>query len=217
MILSKESKNIIAVLVAASVIALAIAWTPVAYARISFLQGDNVVESSDAVDNVSARLLLAGETTATSTSLVDLSDETNFPHNAGSAIEVSKIIFDWQTETVASTTIKVGLIASSTDSGSNVDVYWFDTVNFNSNDSDSSRQQRVLDYSDSVVKLGISSGKPSGFLANDSDLYTADFATTTQLLSPNEYINLGVGDLVMQVFSQKGIATTSAHTIYRVR
>ena len=190
------------------------------YARISSPRGDNVVASEDAVDNVLARVVVAAETTATSTSLVDLSDTTNFPHNPGNSIEVSKIIVNWSTDVIATTTLKFGVIASSTPSGANVDVYWFDEVSFSSTNptglTEFGRQEKVLDYSPSLVRLDLASGKPNSFLANDSNLYTTAFATTTSLLSPNGYVNLGVGDLVMQV-DQKGTATTSASAIYRVR
>lgn len=191
-------------------------------ARISSPRGDEIVESSDAVDNVLARLLLVAETTATSTLLADLSDYTNFPHEPGTSIEVSKIIVNWSTNVVATTTAKFGVVASSTPSGSNVDVYWFDEVSFTSSSlagatDQPGRQQAVLDYAPGVVKLNLSSGEPVSFLSNDSSLYTASYATTTALISPNGYINPGVGDLVMQIYSQEGTATTSASVLYRVR
>ena len=223
MILSKQSKSILTLFAIASVLALAVAWSSVVYARISSPRGDEIVESSDAVDNVLARLVLAAETTATSTSLVDLSDESGFPHIAGSAIEVSKIIVNWSTDVIATTTLKFGVIASSTPAGDLVDVYWFDEVSFTSSNLDGTavdqpgRQQRVLDYSPSVVKLDIASGLPNSFLANDSSTLNSTFATTTRLISPNGYVALGVGDLVMRVYDQKGTATTSATVLYRVR
>src|SRR3990167_8433229 len=157
MILSKQSQSILTLFAIASVLALAVAWSSVVYARISSPRGDEIVESSDAVDNVLARLVLAAETTATSTSLVDLSDESGFPHIAGSAIEVSKIIVNWSTDVIATTTLKFGVIASSTPTGDLVDVYWFDEVSFTSSNLDGTavdqpgRQQAVLDYSPSEI------------------------------------------------------------------
>ena len=191
-------------------------------ARISSPRGDEIVESSDAVDNVLAHLLLAAETTATSTLLADLSDYTNFPHEPGTQIEVSKIIVNWSTNVVATTTAKFGVVASSTPAGDLVDVYWFDEVSFTSSSlagatDQPGRQQAVLDYSPGAVKLNLSSGLPASFLSNDSSTLTGDFATTSPLISPNGYTAPGVGDLVMRIYSQEGTATTSATAVYRVR
>lgn len=187
------------------------------------LYNDPVTATADAIDNVAIKLVIATETTATSTLMIDRSDTTNWPHSlvGATGIQVAQMTFDWSAESNATTTLKVGVIASSTASGNVVDVYWFDEVSFTAQDLTgtlgSSRQSQTLSYSPSVIDLALSSGVPSKFLTNDSSLSTSDFATTTPLLSPNGYVAPAVGDLVLRVYDQKGTATTSVTTLYRTR
>lgn len=183
---------------------------------------DNVVAPAQLQDNVSVKLDVVGETTATSTVLVDLSDTTNFKHGRTTGtIEVSQIKVNWTTDVIATTTLKFGLVASSSPSGAVVDVYWFDELSFSSTDLSgakfSGRQEKILDYSPSAMKLDISSGAPASFATNDSSTSNSSFATTTSLISPKGYSAVGVGDLVMSIYDQKGTATTSVTAIYRVK
>lgn len=200
------------------VMSIMFAFTPVVEARTN--NNDQVVAFAQTQDTVATKLDVVTETTATSTVLVDLSDTTNFKHiRSSGAIEVFKIRVNWSTQVVATTTLKFGVIASSTASGSNVDVYWFDEVSFNSQNLGNGIEQRrtsVLDYSPGLIRLSLLSGQPASFVTNDSSLYTAGYATTSPLLSPKGYSAPGVGDLVMQVYDQKGTATTSVTTLYRV-
>jgi len=223
MLLKVKNNKCLSLLIAGLVVLSALVGYQLVEARFSEPNFDQIIEQADAVDNVQVRMEVVAETTATSTVLVDRSDVTNFPHLGAGAtgIEVAQLKVDWSTDlavATTTTTIKVGVLASSTDSGSNVDVYWFEEFSFTSTaGSFFGKQSKMVSYSPSVVKLALSGGQPSGFLTNDSSLYTTDYATTTKLLSPNGYINPGVGDLVMQVYSQVGTATTTITAVYRTR
>lgn len=190
----------------------------IAYARVN--NNDMVMSLSQQQDNVLSRLIIPAGTVATSTQLVDLSNVTNFRHvRSTGTVEISQIRFDWSTDTAATTTIKVGVIASTSPSGNVSDVYWFDSVSFASaiGTNFTGRQSAVLDYAVSAVKLDLSSGLPASYLTGDSSLSQSSYATTTTIKSPSGFANPGVGDLVAQVYDQKGTATTSISTIYRVK
>lgn len=179
---------------------------------------DQVVIQAQGQDNVAAHLEVASETTATSTVLIDLSDTTNFPHFTTNPLEISQIRVHWFTDVVATTTLKFGIIASSTLTGDLVDVYWFDEISFSSLvATDRARQQVTIDYGLSYMKMDLANGVPNSFLTNDSTTLTGDYATTTSLLSPNGYINPGVGDVVMQVWEQSGTATSTVTVLYRTK
>ena len=190
----------------------------ITYARVS-TRGDQVTERVESVDNVASHLLVAAETTATSTLLIDKSDTTNYPHfSTGSkGLELSQIRADWSTLGAATTTLKFGLVASSSSSGSIVDVYWFDTLTFSGSLAADRSQTKVLNYDPSVMRFDVASGAPVSYITNDKSLNTTQFATTSTLLAPDGYSAPGVGDLVMRIFSQQGTATTSVTTLYKVR
>lgn len=216
MILQKEINNRVATMIIIVALLFSVVGVKIAYARTN--NSDNVVALAQTQDNVSARMILPAGTVATSTVLVDLSDSTNFRHT-GASLEVSMIRFAWTTEVIATTTIRVGVVASTSPAGNVSDVYWFDEVSFSSTVSNqfNGRQEKVLDYQPSVVKLGILSNLPAGYITGDTKLNTTSYATTTKLKSPNGYINPAVGDLVMDVYDQKGTATTSVTVIYRAK
>lgn len=181
---------------------------------------DQVVRSSELVDNVAVRFELLAETTATSTIAIDLSDTTNFPHVSTGALEIAQIHIDWDSLVAATTTIKFGVLASSTDAGDLVDVYFFDSVSFSnypSGDGGLGVQSKTLSYSPSAIRFDLSSGAPSRFLSDDSLIVTAAYATTTELDSANGFINPGVGDMVMEIYGQAGTASTSITVIYSSR
>lgn len=193
-------------------------------ARISSTRGDNVVEQAVAEDVSAFKMTLPALTAATSTVLVDLSDTTNFKHIPTSGgIEVFKLRFDWSTQVIATTTIRVGVIASTTPAGNLVDVYWFDEVSFTSSSlagltDQSGRQSAVIDYLPSVLKARVASGVPSHFTTNAKDTSSPKYATTTSYTSPRGLFTVtpNVGDLVMEIYDQKGTATTSVSGLYRV-
>lgn len=192
--------------------------TSVAFARVSNRTGDEVVTSTDTEDNVTTHLQLANLSAATSSILVDLSDNSNFKHlSSTGSVDVSQIRLDWATQGAATTTLKVGVIASTTPAGNLADIYWFDEVSFISATVDTRRQTKILDYSPSVVKTRVASGVPTKIVTNDSSLSSSTYATTTKYTSPRGSFttNPGVGDLVMYVYEQSGNATTSATTLYR--
>lgn len=184
---------------------------------------DAVVSLSQQNDNVAAKLVLPAVSTPTSAILAKLSNTTNYKHISTTAgLEVSQIRVSWTTDAAATTTIKVGLIASTSSSGALADIYWFDEVSFSSTVSNqfNGRQEKTLDYQPSALKLTLSGVTPTGFLTNDISTSTSQFATTTRLMSPaSSGVSIGefpaVGDLVMRVYDQKGTATTSVSTIYR--
>ena len=215
-----KNKGVITALIGFIVLSVVVCFQ---YVEARIENNDNVQTMAETVDNVATHLVVAAETTSTSTIAVDRSDITNFPHLFVGAygIEVSQFIINWTADGLATTTGKLGLIASTTSAGNLADVYWFEEFSFASADTSGSnysgRQQKIINYSPSVLKLAMTSGTPSGFLTNDSSLSTGDFATTSPLLSPNGYIAPNVGDLVLRIYDQNGTATTTLTTIYRTR
>lgn len=188
---------------------------------------DVVFAEAQLNDNVMSRIAINATTTASSVVLVDLSDTTNFKHiSSTGAIEVSQIRINWSSDVQATTTLKFGVIASTTSAGNLVDVYWFDEVSFSnstmiSGGAGSGRQEKTLTYQPSAMKLGITSALPNGFITGDKDTSSALFSTTTAMSSPvgnqTSGSKAGVGDLVMRIYDQKGTATTSVSTLYRVK
>lgn len=205
--------------------ALVFAVTGVSVVEARQNNSDPVMALAQTNDNVVSRVSLPALTAATSTVLVDRSDLTNFKHLGSSSLEVSQIQVDWTADVVATTTLKFGVIASTTPAGNLVDVYWFDEVSFSTYNSTGSgfngRQSVTLDYGNSVVKLSVASGIPTKILTNDSNTSSSLFATTTKNASPVGLASAGsgsfpnVGDLVMRVYDQKGTATTTVTTLYR--
>jgi len=182
---------------------------------------DMVVTQAEAFDAVAAHLTLNNQSEATSTVLVDLSDNTNFFHVPSSgSIDISEIIFSaYSISENASGTAKFGVIASSTNEGALVDVYWFKTVYFDTDISKSDSWGKEIDvkYSPSVLQTRIESGSPTKFLTDDTSLLTSDYATTTDNISPNGNINPNVGDLVMDIPYLIGNATITVDILYSVK
>mgnify|MGYP001592542063 CR=1 FL=1 len=210
------------------VLALVIGFSNIDLLQARINNNDQVVATAQTNDNVAVKLNLSAIAAATSTILVDLSDTTNFKHgNSSGVLQVSQIRMAWSTDVVATTTLKFGVIASSSASGALADVYWFDEVSFSTYNSTGSgfngRQEKVIDYGLSVMKLNISSALPTSFFTNDKNTSDSTFATTTKLSSPVGLTSAGsgslpaTGDLVMRIYDQKGTATTSVSVIYRVK
>lgn len=189
------------------------------FARTSSTAGDIVTVSSEVIDNRAVHLQLVGDTTQapTSTVLVDLSDNSNFKHIPSTgAIKVSQASFTWASDTVASTTLQIGVIASTTPEGNLADVYWFDSVAFS---TDVARRASIVrNYSPSVISLALSGGAPSYFVTNEKDMSTSNFATTSTKTSPRGLFTVApnVGDLVMRVKYLNGKATITADILYTV-
>lgn len=190
------------------------------YEKLSY-QGDYVMTATqEQEENVSTIMTLPSSSAATSTLLVDLSDNILFPHDRSSGqIVVSRIEATWETDpnSVASTTLKFGVIASTTPSGNLSDVKYFDRIDFSTDDK--TYQKVVLDYTPSLMKLGLSSATTTGFITNDTDMATSSYATTTAYTSPRGVYTAkpGVGDLVMSVYKQNGTSTTTIKTFYHVK
>lgn len=200
---------------------LSITGVQIAYARSS--NSDIVSALAQTKDNVISKVTIPALATATSTVLVDVSDTTNFKHVANSNVEVSQIRVEWSADVVATTTLKFGVIASTTPAGNLVDVYWFEEMSFSTYalGTFNGRQEKVIDFGVSMAKLGVSGGLPTGVFSNDKNTSSNLFATTTKNSSPIGLASAGsgsfpgVGDLVMQVYAQQGTATTSVTTVYR--
>lgn len=195
----------------------------VAYARVSLKTGDEVVTSTDTEDNVVARLVLPSNALATSTVLVDISDNQNFRHAPSSgSVDISKIIIDHVAFASATTTIKIGVIASTSPAGNVADINWFAEQVFSTDNYRAGvinvSEQRVLDYSPSVLKTRVASASTTGFVANDISSSSTLFATTTLVTSPRGISKTlpNVGDVVVRVTDQKGTATTTVTAVYRV-
>lgn len=180
---------------------------------------DMVVTPDVAVDNRAVHMQLIGDTnqTPTSTVLVDLSDTTNFKHSPNSgAIRVSRIYTSFTSDTVASTTLQFGVVASTTPEGHIADVYWFDSVYFSTDVN--RRASQVLDYSPSVFDLRITSGAPANFVTNEKSMSTSNFATTSTKTSPRGLFTVApnVGDLVMRQNYLNAKATVTVSVLYSV-
>ncbi len=206
------------------VLAFSVMGVSVVEARVN--NADTVVALSQQNDNVTSRLTLPAIAAATSTILVDLSNNINYRHIGTQSLEISQIRVQWTTDVIATTTLKVGVISSTSASGALADVVWFDEVSFSTVGGGNAflgRQEKVLDYNNSVIKLAISSASTTGFISNDKSNSDSTFATTTKLSSSIGLTSAGsgtfpgVGDLVMRIYDQKGTATTSVTTIYRTK
>ena len=218
-ILSKEISTRMFMSIAIFALAFAITGVSVVEARQN--GSDPVTASAQMNDNVTARVKVSTSTPA-SLVLWDLSDTTNFKHTNASSLEVSMIKVTWEADAPATTTIKIGVIASTSASGALADVYWFDEVSFSTYalTAFNGRQEKVLDYQPSVLKLNLSGGTPLSILTNDVSTSTSQFATTTKLVSPVSFwqstgSNPGVGDLVARIYDQKGTATSSIQVTAR--
>ncbi len=214
------------VFVGTAIFALAFAVTGVSIVEARVNNADTVVSNSQQNDNVISRLTIPALASATSTILVDKSDVTNWKHSASNAVEVSQIRIAWTTDVVATTTLKIGVIASTSASGALADIYWFDEVSFSTIGGGNAflgRQEKVIDYGNSVAKLDIASAQSSKIFTNDVSLSSSLFATTSKISSSVGLTSAGsgtfpaVGDLVMRVYDQKGTATTSVTTVYRTK
>ena len=195
----------------------------IAYARISNYSDDEVTTSAMTEDGVMVRLTLPANDSATSTVLVDLSDNLNFRHGPSSgSVDISKIRVSNYALSNATTTIKFGVIASTSPSGNVADIYWFDDVSFTTDGNRANSvdliQDKTIDYFPSLLKTRISSATSSSFVSNDLTRSASYFATTTKYTSPRgiNSVNPAVGDVVMRVYDQKGTATTTVDLFYRV-
>lgn len=188
------------------------------YERITYGNNYQVVATQEQEESVSVTLTLPNLSAGTSTILADLSDNVMFPHTQSSgAIVVSRINFSWEAEnTTASSTIKVGVVASTSPSGAVSDINYFDTVSFNA--ANGTYQRQELNYSPSMVKLALSGATTTEFATNDKSLSNTGYATTTKITSPKGSYSTypGVGDLVLTVYDQRGNATTTAQAFYHV-
>ena len=190
------------------------------YEKLSYGGNYVLTATQEQEENVAIVMTLPSLSGATSTILVDLSDGTMFPHYQTSGqIVISRIKAIWETgpNDVASTTLKFGVIASTTPSGNLSDVKYFDRIDFSTDDK--TYQQVTLDYTPSLMKLGLSSATTTGFLTNDTDMATTSFATTTAYTSPRGAFTVkpGVGDLIMSVYKQNGTASTTIQVFYHVK
>lgn len=169
--------------------------------------------------------------------LVDLSNVNEFPHPYSGELRISQIEIGWEGRDAATTTLMFGTVASTSPSGAVVDVNYFETVSFSSgsiNYGYNPYQRTVLDYSPSAIKLGNKdsataralgvghNATTTGFLTDTTmrDLATSIFATTsTAAISPlGANINyFGVGDLVVKLSRQDGLATTTIRTTYHTQ
>lgn len=210
-------KTQIALIVVLGVVAAFLGAFHFAGARESFPNFDTVTEDAMVADLVSSHLVLPNNTVATSTKLVDLSDTTNFKHIPTSgSLEVTSFRFTFSSVNQATTTVKLGVFASSSAGGTTTDIFWFDEVTAFSGGA-TGAVEKTISYAPSVMKLDIAAGIPKYFVTGDKELNSARYATTTPILDASgRFSTPAVGDLVLQVYEQKGAATTTVSTLYRV-
>ena len=188
---------------------------------------DPVVAPTQLQDNVLSRLILTNNSVATSTLLVDVSDTINFKHGKTSGVlEISQFKINWVADSLASTTVKFGVISSTTPSGNLQDIIWFEEVSFSSlspSNAFNGRQSVTLDYQPSALKLDLTGTSTNNILSGDTSSLTTQFATTTKITSPVGDGRLGsgsfpaVGDLIMRIYDQRGAASTTVSTLYRIK
>ena len=211
-------KHIIAIMLISLVVSVGL--LTVADARNSEIRGDNVVTSTESEDNVMAQVVLENIALATSSVLVDLSDNLNLRHVAGlgGSINVSEIRMSFMALEFATATVKVGVISSSTPAGDLVDVDYFHTFEYSYVD-DGYAHEEVFALSPSLMKLAVSSATTTKFRTNDLSTSTSNFATTTALTSPRGLFSAfpGVGDLVVRVTSVNGSVTITPTAIYHTQ
>ncbi|MBU2060217.1 MAG: hypothetical protein KKB38_21100 [Gammaproteobacteria bacterium] len=212
-----QNKKLSIALIVFGVILLTGSASAFLYEKLTFSRNNQVVATQEQEENVSVTMTAPAVSTASSTVLVDRSDTLMFPHyQTDGSILISRININWDASgNSATTSIKFGVIASSTPDGSLVDVYYFDRVDFNS--AGGLSQRVTLEYTPSLMKLDLNNATTSSFVSNDTDLLTSIFATTTPLLSPRGYdiTYPNVGDLVMRIYDQQGLATTTAQVFYQ--
>jgi len=142
-----------------------------------------------------------------------------FPHVITGELRISQINVSWEADPngIASTTVKFGIIASTSPSGALADINYFDRIDFSTDDK--TYQQVTLNYAPSLMKLGLNGATTTSFLTNDTLSSSSLFATTTAYYSPlGAYKTYpGVGDLIMSITKQNsGIPTTSPNIIVKV-
>ena len=219
----KQNKCLITV--AMGFIALAVfAGVTLVYARNANVTGDEIVTTTESEDYMLGHFVLGGITAPTSTVLVDRNDTANFPHFRSTGdIRVSKIEVGWDTrENAATTTVKIGVIASTTPTGDLQDILYFDEVTFTTGTAaDRRHQKHVFDYSPAALRISSHSGTAtSSFLrTSDRDLLVPYFATTTEITSPTGRFSTfpEVGDLVLRVSQIDGTATVTVTELYDVK
>ena len=185
-------------------------------ARTSSSTRDLVVTNTDTEDNYQAHMVLPALAVSTSTVLVDISDVTNYPHfvNAGS-VDILNFRVSATSDIAATTTVKIGVVASTTPAGDISDVYWFDQIVLNTNTA--VPNSGSIDYSPSILKTRVSGGSLTNAITNDSTLSGSGFATTTAYTSPvgTYSTNPGVGDVVLSVVPTAAVSL-SITSSYRV-
>lgn len=194
---------------------IAIGGVGYAYARTSQIREDMVVQMEEAEDNVMVGIEILDQTEATTTDMIDISDNTNFPHITTTGdIEISQIRTVFSAEGLASTTVKYGVIASTSPDGSVVDVQYFHTVVYDS--LDSAVKTDVFDASPSLIKFAISSASTTDIVSNDFVRSTTTMATTSPITSPlGEFtVAPGVGDLIMTVYDIVGTVDIRSQVMY---
>jgi len=221
--MSKENKFL---LTAGIVFALLISVTASAYVyqRASYTSKYTVVATQQQEEDTAAVITVATSTTF-GMQLIDVSNVNMFPHPWSGEVRISRIEIGWESLTNATTTLKFGVIASTTSSGVYQDISYFDTVSFSSNGPGGSTyydpyQRVVLDYGLSTMKLGLNGATTTGFITNDKDSSSSLFATSsTMAVSPmGAYKSYpGVGDLVVRIYGQTGLATTTIRAFYHVK
>jgi hypothetical protein len=219
--MSKENKFL---LTAGIVFALLISVTASAYVyqRASYTSKYTVVATQQQEEDVAAVITVA-TTTTFGMLLVDVSNVNMFPHPWSGEVRLSKIEIAWQSDAsyMASTTLKFGVVASTTISGAVQDISYFDTVYFaNDTEIDNPQQRVVLDYGLSTMKLGLNGATTTGFITNDKDTSSTLFATSsTMAISPRgAYTSYpGLGDLVVRLSRQNNLSNITIRAFYHVK
>lgn len=216
----KQNKCLLSVAMGLIVLSIFVGVTFV-YARISNITGDEVTQSAETEDYMFGHILLGSLTAPTSTVLVDRNDVANFAHFRSSGdIRVSQIRVGFDTrENAATSTVKIGVIASTTQAGDLQDIQYFDEVTFSA--LDKKHQQYTFDYSPGALKISSFSGTATSSYTRTSDVdrLVNYFATTTEITSPTGLFSTFPqrGDLVLRVAQVDGTATITVSTLYDIK
>ena len=196
------------------------------------ISGNPIMVQEEAATNQLVMMSFPNLSVATSGVLVDMSAVTYFQHFASGTVEVSRLEIGCESNSNSTTTIKVGVITRTNFAGNQQDVHYFDQFRCvtGSNVTTATLNSRyVADYSPSRVRLSLNQATTTGFISDDVELATNNFATTTPLRSPAaRLINSGDpvanfktfpqrGDLVVRIVSVSGAATPTIKAFYRVQ
>ncbi len=151
--------------------------------------GELAVTSTERERNVHASFFELAITTDSYFMIVDLSDTTNWPHDATGRIDVSWLKFVVERDATAAGTLQLGVITRI--DGTDADIDYLFTIPFTK--SDTRRILSIDNFSPSQLKF-----ESSRYITDTADANVAAVNTGGTLDSPNGVTTPAVGDIVIK-------------------